>query len=105
MPQQPTLLARTVRQLLLGASLSLTVLPPVMAADAKPLEQMHDYLSWLDQLLREGAANGSDMPEMIRSPIPERFAGISLSRYELIRSVSHLYPQYERGQMQRVDTP
>jgi len=76
-----------------------------LAADAKPLEQMHDYLSWLDQLLREGAANGSDMPEMIRSPIPERFAGISLSRYELIRSVSHLYPQYERGQMQRVDTP
>ncbi|MBM5461624.1 TonB-dependent siderophore receptor, partial [Pseudomonas sp. P66] len=36
MPQQPTFLARTVRQLLLGASLSLTVLPAAMAADAKP---------------------------------------------------------------------
>jgi len=35
MPQQPTLLARTLRQLLLGASLSLTALPAVMAADAK----------------------------------------------------------------------
>ncbi|MBO0497068.1 quinoprotein relay system zinc metallohydrolase 1 [Pseudomonas sp. Marseille-Q1929] len=69
------------------------------ATDAQPFEQMRDYLTWLDQLLRDGAANGSDMTEMIRSPIPERFAAISLSRYELIRSVSHLYPRYEREQM------
>lgn len=70
-----------------------------IATDAQPFEQMRDYLTWLDQLLRDGAANGSDMTEMIRSPIPERFAAISLSRYELIRSVSHLYPGYEREQM------
>ncbi|VVP80852.1 hypothetical protein PS918_02282 [Pseudomonas fluorescens] len=75
-----------------------------LASDARPFEQMHDYLSWLDQLMGEGAANGSDMAEMIRSPIPERFAGISLGRYELIRSVSHLYPRYERAQMTRVDS-
>ncbi|MGF6129289.1 quinoprotein relay system zinc metallohydrolase 1 [Pseudomonas frederiksbergensis] len=75
-----------------------------VATDAKPFEQMHDYLTWLDQLLRDGTANGSDMAEMIRSPIPERFGGISLSRYELIRSVSHLYPRYERAQMTRVDS-
>jgi len=74
-----------------------------VAHDANPLVQMRDYLAWLDQLMREGAANGSDMAEMIRSPIPERFAGISLGRYELIRSVSHLYPRYERAQMTRVD--
>lgn len=70
-----------------------------IATDAQPFEQMRDYLTWLDQLLQGGAANGSDMTEMIRSPIPERFAAISLSRYELIRSVSHLYPRYERAQM------
>ena len=75
-----------------------------LATDAKPFEQMRDYLGWLDQLMRDGAAQGSDMAEMIRSPIPERFAGISLSRYELIRSVSHLYPRYERTQMKRVDS-
>lgn len=75
-----------------------------VATDARPFEQMHDYLTWLDQLMRDGAAQGSDMAEMIRSPIPERFAGISLSRYELIRSVSHLYPRYERAQMTRVDS-
>ncbi|MGF6097925.1 quinoprotein relay system zinc metallohydrolase 1 [Pseudomonas sp. 18175] len=70
-----------------------------IATDAQPFEQMRDYLTWLDQLLRDGAAHGSDMTEMIRSPIPERFAAISLNRYELIRSVSHLYPRYEREQM------
>ncbi|WP_247258016.1 quinoprotein relay system zinc metallohydrolase 1 [Pseudomonas moorei] len=75
-----------------------------VASDAKPFEQMRDYLSWLDQLMRDGAAQGIDMAEMIRSPIPERFAGINLSRYELIRSVSHLYPRYERTQMTRVDS-
>ena len=76
-----------------------------VAGDARPLEQMRDYLTWLDQLLRDGAAQGSEMAELIRSPIPERFAAISLNRYELIRSVSHLYPRYEREQLQRVDTP
>jgi len=75
-----------------------------IASDAKPFEQMRDYLTWLDQLLRDGAAHGSDMPELIRSPIPERFAGINLSRYELTRSVTHLYPHYERTQMQPINT-
>lgn len=74
-----------------------------LASDARPFAQMRDYLGWLDQLMRDGAANGSDMAEMIRSPVPERFAAISLSRYELIRSVSHLYARYERERMKRVD--
>ncbi|MGK0151945.1 quinoprotein relay system zinc metallohydrolase 1 [Pseudomonas putida] len=74
-----------------------------LASDARPFAQMRDYLGWLDGLMRDGAARGDDMAEMIRSPIPERFAGISLTRYELIRSVSHLYPRYERQQLRRVD--
>ncbi|UMZ14478.1 quinoprotein relay system zinc metallohydrolase 1 [Pseudomonas sp. MPFS] len=74
-----------------------------LAADARPFAQMRDYLGWLDGLMRDGAAQGDDMAEMIRRPIPERFAGISLTRYELIRSVSHLYPRYERQRLQRLD--
>lgn len=66
---------------------------------------MRDYLGWLHQLLSDGAARGDDMAELIRAPIPARFAAISLTRYELIRSVSHLYPSYERKQMQRIDQP
>lgn len=75
---------------------------PVADSDA-PFVQMHDYLGWLDGLLREGAERGAEMTELIRAPIPERFAGVNLSRYELIRSISHLYPRYERSRMERVD--
>jgi len=74
-----------------------------VADDAAPFLQMRDYLGWLDGLLREAASGGADMNEVIQSPIPERFAGISLTRYELIRSVSHLYPRYEAMALQRVD--
>jgi quinoprotein relay system zinc metallohydrolase 1 len=74
-----------------------------LASDASPFEQTRDYLTWLDALLREGAVQGQDMTELIASPIPDRFGSISLTRYELIRSVSHLYPAYERVRMARVD--
>ena len=74
-----------------------------VADDAAPFVQMRDYLGWLDGLLRDSAASGADMNEVIQSPIPERFAGISLTRYELIRSVSHLYPRYEADALERVD--
>ncbi|MQK16753.1 hypothetical protein, partial [Escherichia coli] len=57
-----------------------------LATDPAPFAQMRDYLGWLDGLLRAAASRGEDMNEVIRAPIPERFAGISLSRYELIRS-------------------
>jgi len=74
-----------------------------LASDNKPFAQMRDYLGWLDNLMRSGAQQGAEMTELIRTPIPPRFANISLSRYELIRSVSHLYPRYERARMPRVD--
>lgn len=74
-----------------------------VAGDDAPFVQMRDYLGWLDGLLRDAAASGADMNEVIDSPIPERFAGISLTRFELIRSVTHLYPKYEAQQLQRVD--
>ncbi|AVO56123.1 quinoprotein relay system zinc metallohydrolase 1 [Ectopseudomonas mendocina] len=74
-----------------------------LTTDAAPFTQMRDYLGWLDGLLRQGAEQGAEMNELIRAPIPERFAQVNLSRYELIRSVSHLYPSYERNAMGRVD--
>lgn len=73
------------------------------ASTAQPFEQMRDYLTWLDASLREAAQRGDDMNQVMRMPIPERFASVNLSRYELIRTVSHLYPQYEQQQWQRLD--
>lgn len=74
-----------------------------IASDAAPFAQMRDYLGWLDSVMRDGIAQGADMNDLLRTPIPERFAGVSLTRYELIRSVSHLYPRYEQKALPRVD--
>lgn len=65
-------------------------------SDRAPLIQMREYLLWLDQLFAESAARGLDMNQVLRSKIPDRFKGVSLASYELIRTVSHLYPKYER---------
>ncbi|UCO95939.1 quinoprotein relay system zinc metallohydrolase 1 [Metapseudomonas lalkuanensis] len=75
-----------------------------ISQDKAPFEQMRDYLGWLDGLLKESAGKGEEMNEVIRSPIPLRFAAVKLSRYELIRTVSHLYPKYEVARMPRVDS-
>ncbi|MND65179.1 Hydroxyacylglutathione hydrolase [compost metagenome] len=75
-----------------------------IATDRAPFAQMRDYLGWLDGLLKEAAAKGEEMNEVIRAPIPDRFASVNLSRYELIRSVSHLYPKYEMERLPRVDS-
>lgn len=74
-----------------------------IASDAAPFTQMRDYLGWLDSVMRDGIAQGADMNDLLRTPIPERFAGVSLTHYELIRSVSHLYPRYEQKALPRVD--
>lgn len=74
-----------------------------VATGREPFAQMRDYLGWLDGLLREAVAAGKDMNEAMNTPIPERFATISLTRYELVRSVSHLYPKYEAQVFRRVD--
>lgn len=74
-----------------------------IATDAAPFVQMRDYLGWLDSVMRDGIAQGADMNDLLRTPIPERFASVSLTRYELIRSVSHLYPRYEQKALPRVD--
>ena len=74
-----------------------------LAKDKQPFVQMRDYLTWLDNALRQAAEQGMDMNQVLRLPIPEQFATISLTRHELIRTVSHLYPQYEQQQWQRID--
>ena len=66
-----------------------------VALDKAPIEQTRDYLQWLSVTLKEGAANGLDMNEVMQTPIPERFKAVALAHSELQRSVSHLYPALE----------
>ena len=75
-----------------------------VASGREPFAQMRDYLGWLDGLLRDSAAAGLDMNEVMNAPIPERFAAISQSRFELIRTVTHLYPKYEAQVFRQVNS-
>lgn len=75
-----------------------------VASGREPFAQMRDYLGWLDGLLRDSAAAGLDMNEVMNTPIPERFAAISQSRFELTRTVTHLYPKYEAQVFRQVNS-
>jgi len=63
--------------------------------DKSSIDQTSDYLNWLLTTLKEGASQGMDMNEVMRSPIPARFQNLALVKQELVRSVTHLYPALE----------
>ena len=44
------------------------------------------------------------MVEAGQLPIPDRFSAMAAARYELQRSVSHLYPGLEAQLLPRIDT-
>ncbi|KAF0806203.1 hypothetical protein A6D6_01783 [Alcanivorax xiamenensis] len=67
------------------------------AKDESPVVETLDYLDWLDRRLTNGAASGATRNEVIQAPLPERFADMALVRYELTRSVSHFYADYEEA--------
>lgn len=67
---------------------------PVVKDDSA-LNQMAAYLKWLDQTLQAGAEQGKSMIEVIKTPIPEAFSSVALSRREFARTVAHLYAGYE----------
>ena len=66
-----------------------------ISTDVAAIDQTSDYLAWLVNTLQQGAGNGLDMNEVMRSPIPPRFQSLALVRQELIRSGTHLYPAIE----------
>ena len=61
------------------------------------VEQMVDYLHWLDKTLMGAASRGLSMNEVMELPIDARFSDISLTRSEFVRSVFHLYGHYEEA--------
>lgn len=66
-----------------------------MTSKETALDQMEQYLIWLDTLLSQAAAQGLTMNELRNSQIPQEFDSIALSWYELTRTIAHLYPEYE----------
>ena len=77
-----------------------TVVPshgPVHAG-RKGVDQTLDWLQWLHARLQTSASQGLDLSEVLRLPIPQRFAAWAALPAEYVRSVTYLYPQYETAQ-------
>ncbi|RYM07345.1 quinoprotein relay system zinc metallohydrolase 1 [Sphingobium cupriresistens] len=69
------------------------------------IDQTRDWIDWLEATLTQAVRGGLDMVEAGELPIPDRFATMAAGRYEVQRSVSHLYPGLEATLLPRVDVP
>lgn len=67
-----------------------------IARDAAPIRQTRAWLSWLDQAMRQAAADGLDLNEVLARPLPAEFAGMAVGVREYRRSVGHLFPAAEQ---------
>ncbi|WP_298400138.1 quinoprotein relay system zinc metallohydrolase 1 [Sphingobium sp.] len=65
--------------------------------------QTRDWIDWLETTLTQAVRDGLDMVEAGEIAIPDRFVRLAAARYELQRSVSHLYPALEAALLPRVD--
>ena len=63
------------------------------------VDQTLDWLQWLDARLRESAAQGLDIAEVLALPIAPRFAHWAALAEEYARNVTTLYPDYEARQL------
>ncbi|CAN5283471.1 quinoprotein relay system zinc metallohydrolase 2 [soil metagenome] len=78
---------------------------PFDASGTAAIAQTRDWIDWLEAALTQAVQSGLDMVEAGDQPIPPRFEGMAAARYELQRSVSHLYPALEARLLPRVDGP
>ena len=67
------------------------------------LNEMTDYLTWLDKTLGQAANNGLAMTDVMLLKLPERFESNALLKQEFSRSVVHLYSGYENNVFKRVN--
>ena len=67
-----------------------------LRAALQGMEQTRDWLQWLTALMQTSAAQGLDLSELLRQPVPERFAAWAAQPAELHRSLAQWYPRYER---------
>lgn len=54
------------------------------------------FLQWLDTAFGKHAADGLEMNEVLRAPVPDEFRRWAAFATEYVRNVAHLYPVYER---------
>ena len=76
---------------------------PFDAGGKAAIAQTRDWIDWLDGAIRAAVASGMDMVEAGEIAIPSRFSTMAAARYEVQRSVSHLYPALEAALLPRID--
>ncbi len=76
---------------------------PFDPSGTEAVAQTRDWIDWLETTLIDAVRSGLDMVEAGEIAIPERFSAMAAARYELQRSVSHLYPALENRLLPRVD--
>ncbi len=64
--------------------------------DLSGLTQTLDWLNWMDETFQRSAQAGLDLGEVMRLTVPARFQGWAAMPDEYLRSVTYLYPRYER---------
>ena len=60
------------------------------------IAQTRDWLQWLTALMQASAEQGLDLSELLRLPVPGRFAAWAAQPAELHRSLAQWYPRYEQ---------
>jgi len=73
----------------------------VVSNNKQVLDEVLDYLTWLDMSLMRAAETGLSMAEVMEIKLPKRFLSNTLLKKEFSRSIIHLYSSYEN----RVFTP
>lgn len=79
-----------------GASLLIPSHGPALGG-TDAIAQTRGYLQWLDARLREAAAQGRDLAEVMAMPVPEPYAHWGAMPAEYLRNVTHLYPAREES--------
>jgi quinoprotein relay system zinc metallohydrolase 1 len=67
------------------------------------IDQTRRWLDTIDELIRDAFDRGLTMTETAALPLPEWTGSIALARYELERSVAHIFPKLEAKELPRVD--
>lgn len=78
---------------------------PFDPSGQQAIAQTHDWIDWLESALSDAVRSGLDMVRAGEIAIPDRFTTMAAGRYEVQRSVSHLYPALEEHILPRIDRP
>ncbi len=63
--------------------------------DERGLKQTSEWLRWLATMLENSAAQGLDLSEVLRLPVPTAFRSWAAQPAELQRTIAQWYPAYE----------